>query len=141
MGRYLRNFRGFIHPLCPRAGFTLIELVIGAGILAFALCALVSGLVSLMSLAEIARDKTVAVNDAQQVMEQMQDTSFLNVTRRNWTNWAVNNGCNSLDNEQINAGFTYPAFPATDILQITVTVTWQTKNRPLSVSLATLKTK
>ena len=141
MSRDIGNFKGFIRPLYPRAGFTLTELTIGSGILIFALCALVSGLVSIMSLAQIARDKTVAVNDAQQVMEQIQNTAFSRITAKDWTKWAKDNGCNTLDNEQINAGLTYPASPATDLLHITITVTWQTKNRPLSVSLVTLRTR
>ena len=128
MTRYLRNFKGF----------TLIELVIGMGILAFALCGIVSGLVSFMSLAEMARDKRVAVDDAQQLMEQVQDTSFSSITSVAWTSWAVNNGCNTLDNEQVNVAF---AYSGVDLLQITVTVTWQTRNRPMSVSLITLRTR
>ncbi len=128
MGKYLRNKRGF----------TLIELVIGMGILAFALCGIVSGLVTFMSLAEMARDKTVAVNDAQQLMEQIQDTSFSSVASVAWTSWAVNNGCNTLNNEQVNVAF---AYPGVDLLQIRVTVTWQTRNRPMSVSMVTLRTR
>ncbi len=132
MGRYLRNFKGF----------TLIELVIGAGILAFALCGLVIGLVSFMSLAEMARDKTVAVNDAQQVIEQIWDTSFSSIITTiqstNWTDWLVNNGGNGLNNEQVS--ITYDD-SVSDLLEITITVTWQTRNRPLSVSLVVLKAR
>lgn len=112
--------------------------MIGAGILAFALCGIISGLVSFMSLAQMARDKTVAVNDAQRVMEQIWDTSFSSIASIDWTDWAVNNGCNGLNNEQVNVNYN-DSIP--DPLQITVTVTWQTRNRPMSVSLVTLKTR
>jgi len=128
MGRYLRN----------KKGFTLIEVAISVGILAFVLCGIVSSLVGFMSLSQLARDKTVAVNDAQQVMEKIWDTSFSNITSVDWTDWAANNGCNTLRNEQVNV--TYDV-SVVDLLKITVTVTWQTKNRPMSISLISLRTK
>lgn len=145
----IRNFKGFT-PLDKSkrqekhrylTGFTLIELMIGAGILAFALCGIISGLVSFMLLAQMARDKTVAVNDAQRVMEQIWDTSFSSIASIDWTDWAVNNGCDTLDNEQVNITFAYPEALAADLLKITVTCTWQTRNRPMSVSRVTLKTR
>jgi prepilin-type N-terminal cleavage/methylation domain-containing protein len=131
MGRYSSSFKGF----------TLIEVVIGIGIFALVLSAMLSGLISFTSLAEMARSKTVAVNDAKQVMEQTHDTLFSTVTSVDWTSWASNNGCNTLGNERVNVAFTYPEPPATDLLQITTTVTWQVKNRPMSISLVTLRTR
>ncbi|MBU4310868.1 type II secretion system GspH family protein [bacterium] len=132
MSRYLRNSKGF----------TLIELVIGTGILAFVLCGIVGGLVSFISLAQMARDRTVAVNDAKQVMEQIWDTPFSSIITTigstDWTDWLVNNGGNGLDSELISVTYNDSV---SDLLQITVTVTWQTRNRPLSVSIVSLKTE
>ncbi len=126
----------------------MIELVVGVGIVAFVLCGSVSCLFNVITLSEIARDKTVAVNDAQKVMEQIVATSFSSITSVDWTSWAEDNGCNTLDNEQVNVAFAYPEELeedpldiAEELLQITVTVTWQTRNKPLSVSLVTLRKK
>jgi len=131
MGRHSSSFKGF----------TLIEVAIGIGIFALVLAAILSGLIRFMSLTEMARSKTVAVNDAKQVMEQTHDALFSTITSVDWTSWASNNGCNTLDNEQVNVAFAYPELPATDLLEITTTVTWQVKNRPMSISLVTLRTR
>lgn len=130
MNRYLRDFKGF----------TLVELLIAATILVLGSCSILGGLISAISLAEMARDKTMAVNDAQQVMEQIQDTTFSQITSTDWTDWAEDNGCNTLDNEQVDVAFAYPEDPAEDLLQITVTVTWQTGNRSMIITLVGLRT-
>ena len=120
-------------------GFTLAEVVVAAGILIFALCSLVSSLIGFMVLAEIARDKTVAINDAQQIMEQIRDTAFSSIIGTNWASWAITNGCNTLNSEQAAVTFSYPGSPSTDLLQITVTVNWRTRDRPMSISMVSCR--
>jgi type II secretory pathway pseudopilin PulG len=117
--------------------FTLIELCVTMGILVFALSALVGGLVGFMSLSRISRDKSVAINHARQVLEQVRDINFSEVKNTDWTKWATENGCNSLDNEQVRVTLTSIA---SDLLEVKVDVDWQIRNRPFSISLTTLKT-
>ena len=119
-----------------KKGFTLFELMIAIVIGALTLTALVEGFVGIMVLNEMSREKTIAINHAQYVMEQFQDTNFSNLTTTDWTTWATNNGYNTLDNEQINVSFNALA---TDLFEITTTVTWQTRNRPMAVSFLTLR--
>jgi hypothetical protein len=73
-------------------------------------------------------------------MEQIWDTSFSSIVTTDWAAWAANNGCNTLDSEQVNVTFAYPEGETEEFLQATVTVAWQTKSRPMSVRLVTLKT-
>jgi len=88
-----------------------------------------------------ARDKTVAVNDAKQAMEQIWSTSFSSITttidNTNWTTWVANNGGGGLDNELVNV--TYDDSVA-NLLKFTVTVNWQTGSKSMSISLVGSRT-
>ncbi|MBI2885278.1 MAG: prepilin-type N-terminal cleavage/methylation domain-containing protein [Candidatus Omnitrophica bacterium] len=55
----------------PRAAFTMVELIIGAAILAIALSALLGSFVGQVTLNEHSRNLTWAANDATRVMEQL----------------------------------------------------------------------
>lgn len=124
-------------PLAKNLGFSLIELMLGSAILTFALCAMGSGLIGLTSLSDVTREKTVARNDVKRVIEQISDTSFSTITSTDWSAWTANNGGDSLDQEQMNVTY---ANPAPELLEVTVTVTWRTRGRPMTLSLVTLRT-
>lgn len=54
-----------------KAGFTLVELIIGAAMLAIAITALLGAFLGQVTLNEHARNLTWAINDANRVMEQL----------------------------------------------------------------------
>lgn len=112
----------------------------GSAIFFFALLGLGWGFVSQAAVAEVARDRTVAINDIRQVMEEIRDTPFSQLTTIDWSAWAKTNGCNSLTNEQLTAE-TFDDASTPDLLKVTVKATWQTRGRPLAASLVTLRTR
>ncbi|MFH1460018.1 MAG: type II secretion system protein [Candidatus Omnitrophota bacterium] len=127
--------------------FTLIELFISITILTVVLLALISGYIGCLRINEMSENTTVAITDARQVIEQMRSLSVSDLTSiisENWTTWALNNGLNSLDSEQIIVVYTDrdASGSATDDdpLEVTVNVNWQDGTRPRSISLATLIT-
>ena len=117
-------------------GFSLLELIVGAAALLLALVGIIGGAMSTSLLAEIARDRNIALNDARQVMEEIGDTAFSSIPGTDWTAWAVANGVATLPAERVEVASTALA---ADLLQVTATVFWQTRARPMSVSVVTLR--
>lgn len=71
--------RGFVsldRDIRGRAGFTLIEVMITAAILAFCICGLLLTYINLFLLADISRDLTLATNAMQAKMEEMKRVAF-----------------------------------------------------------------
>lgn len=125
-----------------KLGFTLLELMIGTAVLIIALVGLISAYIGCFALNESARNLTIAVNDAQCVMEEIRDMNIpLNITSQDWSAWAIadspgGGGCNKLDNETVT--ITYPLGTSVEPLEILITVNWTEKNRQRSTQLATL---
>lgn len=123
-------------------GFTLLELMIGVAVLIIALVGLIAAYIGCFSLNENARNLTIAVNDAQCVMEEIRDINIpTNIIAQDWTSWAATDppsggGCNRLDNETIIV--TYPSGTGAIPLEILVTVNWTERGRQKSTRLATL---
>lgn len=141
-----RNFRE------GRRGFTLLELMVTAGILVVSLLALLATYISLAALIESSRNTTVAINDANRVIEQMRNsaaTSFTSMVSTNWTGWASSNGANTLTDEQV--GFCYYNLNGTLIfcsngstsanpVQVNINVSWTERSRARSEQVVTLIT-
>jgi len=125
-------------PVRTERGFSFLELMVGVTVLLLILGGLIGGAAGTSLLAETARDRNVAMNDARQVMEQISDTAFSAITTTDWSAWATANGCTNLSAEQVQVAL---AVLAADLLQVTATVSWQTKARPMSVSLVTLRSR
>lgn len=126
--------------LRKKKGFTLIEAIIAIGVVGFVLLALVGLTVQHIQLTEIAQAKTIALNHATAIIEEMRDrsyTSMSSITSQDWENWANNNGCDTLDQEMVIVQ--YGAAP--DPLQITVNVSWAIRGRTYSVQLSTVMTR
>lgn len=85
---------------------------------------------------EIARDTTIAVQDASAVIEQIRITSFGSIQTTPWDTWAQNNGKKHLPTEQIFVDFT-----GTDPLQFTVRVQWDRRGRSREVRLSSQQTQ
>lgn len=128
-----------------KSGFTLLELLIGTAVLIVALVGLIAAYTGCFVLNENARNLTIAINDAQCVMEEMRDRNITsNIVQENWTTWAATDlpnggGCNSLDNENIVV--TYPSGTTVTPLRILATVNWTEKSRQRSVQTVTLLTE
>lgn len=124
-------------------GFTLLELMISIAIMVGAILVIFGLLLNYLLLIETSKNKTVAIDDAQAVLEAIRNTdpfTSSNVTTNYpaGVNLASNFGFNKLQNEAIYVSY---ASPAADPLQITVTVNWQEKTRNRSESLITLMTQ
>ena len=124
-----------------KSGFTLLELMISAAIMVGAILVILGLFVNYLVLIETSKNTTVAVDDAQAVLEAIRNTdpfTSSNVTT-NYpadVNLAPNFGFNKLQNEAI-----YVSCLGADPLQITVTVRWNEKTRDRSENLTTLMTQ
>jgi prepilin-type N-terminal cleavage/methylation domain-containing protein len=153
-GRHFRlpygaAFSAYLRPMRPsHSAFTLIELLMSTAILTVVFLALLSGYMGCLRINEMSRNTTIALEDARTVVEQMRSfsvSSLDDILSVDWTAWAVANGLNALDSEQVVV--TYTDGPDTgadptddDPLDITVTVNWQDNGRPRSTRLGTLIT-
>lgn len=127
-------------------GFTLMELMIGAGVLIIALVGLVAAFTGCFALGESATNLTTAINDAQCVMEEIRAHNIPSlITNEDWANWAATDlvdgggGCTSLSDESIEV--TYPAGIGADPLEVMVTVHWTERGRQKSTQVVTLVTE
>jgi len=128
------------------AGFTLLELMIGAAVLIIALVGLIAAFTGCFALNEGARNMTIAINDAQCVMEEIRDRNLIaNITQEDWTSWAQTDppdggGCNTLVDEMVQVG--YPLGTNADPLEILIIVSWREKGgRWRDAQLVTLLTE
>lgn len=134
MRRQKKNYK-----LC--GGFTLLEIMISIAIMVGAILAISGLFLTYAVLIETSKNTTVAVNNAQAVLEAIRNTdpfTAANVTANYpaGVNLAPGFGFDKLNNEAI-----YPSYSGTDPLQITITVNWQEKTRNRSESLTTLMTQ
>jgi len=109
------------------AGFTLMELMIAAGILVFAIVGLLSTYISGSLMGVANRGLVVASTDAQYVLEKMRDTTYVNIasyTDGNFTN---------LQNESIRVTVT----EGTNEKDVAVNVTWLEGGRQRSHVITT----
>jgi len=124
-----------------RKGFTLLELLLASVILAVALSVLLLEFLSCAVLSEAARNLTRAVAHAQYVMEDIKNTTFINIKSKidngdwDWDSADISNeGLTPLRNEIIDTSVS-----GTDLLDVTVNVSWQNKGgRSQYTSLETL---
>lgn len=119
--------------------------MIAASILAIELLAAVFSVLNLQDLSGLAREKEVAIADANQVLEAMRDTantSLATLKTTNWTTWANTNviatkGANELALGQESVATTVGAG---DPAQVTLTLSWTHRQRAYSYRVMTLMT-
>lgn len=138
--------------LHARAGFTLMELMIGAAILVTAIVSLLATYITTAALIESSRNTTTALNDASRAIEQIRNNalvSFSSVTLTNWTTWAAGNGADTLTDEQLSVCyynlsgtllFCSTGTTSANPIEVRVTVNWTERNRARSEQVVTLVT-
>jgi len=122
-------------------GFTISELLIASGILAFVLTGLLLVFVNCILLNEANRNLTIAMTHAQTAMEELKDTAetaFSSIVSGTWDNAAiVGRGLIPLSNETID--FTVSGTSTKNVL---ITVNWRDRGRrDRSTTLQTLITQ
>ena len=124
-------------------GFTLIEVMISLFVGAVALLAYISSNIAVDNAAQQSFEKTMALQDAQRVIEQIRNTAQTGQFPDNVTNVFPNatnlDGFNNLSNEQVVVSY---ADQTTNPLDITVTVSWEANGRrDMDASLRTIVTQ
>ncbi len=113
-------------------GFTLLELMVAAGILVVAITGLLAAFINASFLSQANRNKIIAVNDAQYVLENLRNTDYGNLTTYNDTTFT------NLNDELITVTVTTPS---ANIKEVVANVTWiderqQTKSFELATQFA-----
>lgn len=72
-----------------KKGFTLVEVLIGVGILAFCLCGILVSYINMFILSDLARDITLATTAVQDQMENIKKMSFDSLSVLNSTTFAI----------------------------------------------------
>lgn len=120
-------------------GFTFIELLLAVFILSVGISAVLMLYTSSMLSAATAWDMTVATSNAEHMLEEMQARgSLAGIVNTDWARWAQDHGLNTLPAEAFGIDF---ADPASDPLNIQITVSWQKQLRTNQVILKTRLTK
>jgi len=111
-------------------GFTLLEFIFGSVVLIIAVVGLLAFFRSPIVVNEIARDTTIAMQDASAIIEQMRMIGFGSIQATDWDAWAQSNNAKNLESETIATSYS-----GTDPLEATVTVTWTRRGRTRDVRL------
>ena len=126
-------------------GFTLVETLVAAVVLVIAILTTAFSILKLQDLSTLAREKEIAMTDANRVLEAMRDTannSLITLRSTDWTAWATNNvvnpkGINELrldqENVLVNTGAGNPA-------SVSLVLNWNHKQRPYTFRVMTLMT-
>lgn len=123
-------------------GFTLVEVLIAVGILAIVIVGLLQLFVSCSALAEAAGNTTFALNEAQNKLEEIRNHSFDSIaadyasggTPGNTFTLGSLSGTGTITTTQVGG--------SSELLQITIDVSWQNKNgRSFSTTLTGLIAK
>lgn len=132
-------------PLGPR-GLTLVELLIGALLLAIGIVTLLEAFVRQQTLNEHARNLSWAMNDATRVMERLrQQNSGATCTTptltppagfASWDAWLVDTSVNggggkSVQPDPVTNELVVPSSSGTDPISLTVAVCWRHRGRTL----------
>ena len=120
-------------------GFTFIELLLAVFILSVGISAVLMLYTGSMLSAAAAWDMTVATSNAEHMLEEMQARdSLADIVNTDWPRWAQDQGLNALPKETFGVAF---ADPASDPLNIQITVNWQRQLRTNQIILKTRLTK
>ena len=134
-----------LYARCPKAdkGFTLIEVMISMVVVVLVLLGFMGANLSIQQVSEAANQRAIALQDANQVIEQMRNLALNGTFPGNVTAVYPNGGAvagfTSLTNEQVTVSYVNAT---TDPLNVTVTVSWQENGvRTVNTALRTLITQ
>lgn len=124
-------------------GFTMIELMIALFVTALAIVGYIGANIAIQRSSEERHERTVAIQDASRVIEQMRSAAQSGTFPGNVTSAFPNNGnvsgFSNLTSEQVTVSYTDST---ADPLDATVTVTWQSyTDRQSTASLRTYLTQ
>ncbi|HTL47360.1 MAG TPA: prepilin-type N-terminal cleavage/methylation domain-containing protein [Verrucomicrobiae bacterium] len=130
-------------PVTSESGFTLIELMITMAVVLVALVGYVAANIAVQQASNAAFQNTVALQDANRVIEQMRNTSVGGTFPGNVTAVYPNNGAvagfNNLTNEAITVSY---SDATANPLTVTVSVSWlENGRRNVNTALRTLITQ
>ena len=117
-----------------KSGFTLIELMAAVSILLIGILASLSGFISSLFLNESSSNLTVAVNDAQHVLEQVKGLEY-SCIQSSFTGCYTLPVFNNLPSEAV--AFSPAPTIGSNVSKINVLITWQDKGRPRSYGIST----
>ena len=138
-------------------GFTLAEVVLGGTVLAIAVAAILGAYVGRVTLNEHARSLSLAIQDANRIIEQIRQQTASCGTNPDasapggfgWDTWLTNNGEKSIqpvpaDNELVvvtcqdsGGTATFPTCTGTDPIRVTVAICWRHRNRIIGECIPT----
>lgn len=105
-----------------KRGFSLIEIVVAVGILAFALCAILASYISFFVLSTTSKNINIASNAALSLMEEIRGTPFSQI-------FNTYNGLNFVLNDiPQSRGVVYVNTANPELLEVTISVCWRQQN-------------
>jgi prepilin-type N-terminal cleavage/methylation domain-containing protein len=107
-------------------GFTLVELLLAAAILATTIVVILHIFIGCSFLVEEYRNNTIAINHARLVMEEIKNASYISLASAQWLGNAISAG----DDDII------VSFSGTDPLDVLVTVNYRNKRQLINPALA-----
>lgn len=118
-----------------KKGFSLVELLLAAVILAFTLTGMLAVFTSCLFLNDANRNLAIATGHAQFAMEELKQAAFQSIAGANWNSAAITaKGLSPLDNEQISINVS-----GSSLLDAVVNVSWKDRGiRNRNVVLETL---
>jgi prepilin-type N-terminal cleavage/methylation domain-containing protein len=104
-------------------GFTLAEILVAVGIMAFALCGLLQMFSSCSILVSLSKNTNIATNAALGIMEQIRTSTFARI-------YDDYDGLNFIANEiPASRGVVYVDNSNLELLKVTISVCWRQGNR------------
>jgi len=108
----------------PPAGFTLVELLLATIIMSVVLVGLIQVFIQCSVLAEMARNKTIALSEAQGKIEEIRNYDYDAIA----TDYVLNGGLNPFDLSQLTGkGVIYIDSTNTELLEVEVVISWEDK--------------
>lgn len=107
-----------------KKGFTLVELLVSSAILIVTIMGILMSYVRSLELAEIAKNKTIAMNAVKTRVEQIKNSAFANIL-------ATYNGITFTTPDLNGIGISYVTTINPNILQVTVSFSWKQNNTHL----------
>jgi prepilin-type N-terminal cleavage/methylation domain-containing protein len=124
-------------------GFTLVEIMVATLILAVVIGALVTGLVQCFNLTNLGREQDIALNAAQEKIEEIANSNLNDSTIVYYNGQVFNvSGLSSANPGLVNLTQLYHNSSPTDLFDLNVTISWQqSSGRNISRSLTTTLVK